>query len=154
MSGPQIAVDVHDLRRKHLEQVVRIDALYTGERKPRYWERVFDEFPAHGAENRVGLAAEVDGRMIGYLVGDVRAFEFGSEVCGWVLAIGVDPSRSRTGVASALLEHACQRFRKAGVMRVRTMVRRNDVSVLSFFRANGFTGGSFVQLESDLEARA
>jgi hypothetical protein len=31
------------------------------------------------------------------------------------------------------------------------MVGRNNVPVLSFFRANGFVGGSFVQLELDLE---
>ena len=30
------------------------------------------------------------------------------------------------------------------------MVRRNDVAVLSFFRAQEFIGGSFVQLELDL----
>ena len=30
------------------------------------------------------------------------------------------------------------------------MVARNRVDVLSFFRANGFVGGSFVQLERDL----
>ena len=35
--------------------------------------------------------------------------------------------------------------------RVRTMVQRTDISVLSFFRANGFEGGSFAQLELDLE---
>ena len=38
-----------------------------------------------------------------------------------------------------------------GVRRVRTMVRRNDVPVLAFFRANGFAGGAFVQLERSLE---
>ena len=31
------------------------------------------------------------------------------------------------------------------------MVRRNDVPVLSFFRARGFVGGPFVQLERDAE---
>ncbi len=154
MSSPGTAIEVRNLRRVHLEEVVRIDALHTGEHKPRYWQRVFDEFLESDGKGRVGLAAEVEGRMIGYLVGDVRAFEFGSEACGWVFAVGVDPSESRTGVASALLEHGYKRFRMAGVTRVRTMVRRNDVGVLSFFRANGFTGGSFVQLERDLEGQA
>ena len=37
---------------------------------------------------------------------------------------------------------------------VRTMVRRNDVPVLSFFRGNGFRGGSFVQLELDVREAA
>ena len=56
----------------------------------------------------------------------------------------------RGGIASRLLAEACRRFAHGGVTRVRTMVRRNDVPVLSFFRSNGFVGGSFVQLELDL----
>jgi ribosomal protein S18 acetylase RimI-like enzyme len=152
--SPGTAIEVHDLRMEHLEEVVRIDALHTGERKLRYWQRVFNEFLGSDGDGRVGLVAEVRGRMIGYLLGDVRAFEFGSEACGWVFAVGVDPGQSRAGVASALLEHGCERFGKAGVTQVRTMVRRNDVGVLSFFRANGFAGGSFVQLERDLEGQA
>jgi hypothetical protein len=37
---------------------------------------------------------------------------------------------------------------------VRTMVRRNDVPLLAFFRANGFSGGAFVQLERPLDEGA
>jgi ribosomal protein S18 acetylase RimI-like enzyme len=146
------AIEVRDLRAEHLDEVVRIDALHSGERNPRYWKRVFrDFFDAASESSVVGLAAESDGRMIGYLLGDVRAVEFGSEACGWVFAVGVDPTGVRGGVASALLAEACRRFKEAGVQRVRTMVRRNAVDVLSFFRANGFVGGSFVQLERELE---
>jgi ribosomal protein S18 acetylase RimI-like enzyme len=153
-AAPGTAIDVRDLRREHLDEIVRIDALHTGERKPRYWQRVFDEFLESARRHEcVGLAAEQGGRVIGYLLGEVRAFEFGSESCGWLFAVGIDPDDSRHGVASALVGEACVRFRDAGVSRVRTMVRRNDVDVLSFFRANGFTGGSFVQLERDLEGQ-
>ena len=143
---------VRDLRYDHLDEVIRIDAVHTGEKKPRYWNRVFQDFLDVGREPlRVGLTAEDDGRLVGYLLGEVRAFEFGSEACGWVFAVGVDPRDARVGVASALLEEACVRFRRAGVTRVRTMVGRSEVDVLSFFRANGFVGGSFVQLERNLE---
>jgi hypothetical protein len=38
-----------------------------------------------------------------------------------------------------------------GVHKVRTMVARNDVPVLAFFRASGFVGGPFVQLELHLD---
>ena len=146
-----VAIEVRDLRRADLDDVVRIDALHTGERKIEYWQRVFRDFLEPGGHGRVGLAAHAEGRLIGYLVGEVRAFEFGSEACGWIFAVGVDPDEARRGVASALLGEACLRFRQAGVARVRTMVRRNAVEVLSFFRANRFRGGSFVQLERELD---
>lgn len=146
-------IAVRELERGDLDEVVRIDALHSGEHKPGYWSRVLDEFLGRESGKCVGLAAEEAGRLVAYLLGEVRAFEFGSDPCGWIFAVGVDPRRARAGAASALLEEACNRLHRAGVKRVRTMVRRNDVGVLSFFRANAFVGGSFVQLERDLEDR-
>jgi ribosomal protein S18 acetylase RimI-like enzyme len=149
MSGLRI----RPLSRADLAGVTRIDAHHTGARKPAYWKRVFAEFLGRRAGHvRVGLAAEVEGRLAGYLLGEVRAFEFGSGPCGWIFAVGVDPARLRLGVASALLTEACRAFRAAGVTQVRTMVRRNDVPVLAFFRSSGFSGGSYVQLELEVGA--
>jgi ribosomal protein S18 acetylase RimI-like enzyme len=154
-TSPRTSIEVRELSNAHLGDVIRIDAVHSGERKPDYWSGVFEDFLGPGpGPPRVGLAAVEGARLVGYLLGEVRAFEYGSEPCGWVVAAGVDPRDARTGVASALLAEACDRFRRAGVSRVRAMVRRNDVDVLSFFRANAFVGGSFVQLERDLEEQA
>ena len=131
-----------------LAGVIRLDAQLTGKRKPAYWKTVFGEFvsPRRGT-TRVGLAARLDGRLIGYLLGEVRAFEFGSPPCGWIFAVGVDPGQAHHGIGSALVAEARRRFTRAGVSTVRTMVRRNDVPMLAFFRSNGFVGGTFTQLE-------
>jgi len=139
---------MRDLRAADLAEVVRIDALRTGRRKRAYWRRVLA-----GSPGWVGIAEAGEGRRLaGYLIGEVRAFEFGSEPCGWIFAVAVDPACAREGVATALLDEAVRRFRAGGVERIRTMVRRTDVPFLSFFRARGFTGGPFVQLERGLEA--
>ncbi len=147
------AVVVRRLEPGDLDEVVRIDGLHRGAPQPEYWRRVFGEFfGAEGGERlRVGFAAEAKGRLAGFLLGEVRAFEFGSEACGWIFAVGVEPAYLRQGLASSLLAAACESFAEAGVKRVRTMVRRRDVPVLAFFRSQGFVGGSFVQLEKDLE---
>jgi len=148
----KIAIGIREIGPKDLEQVIRLDALHTGEAKRAYWRDVFRSFLRKGGgANRVGLAAQDGSRMVGYLLGEVRAFEFGSEPCGWIFAVGVDTGRLREGIASALLGEAASRFRSAGVGTVRTMVRREAVPVMSFFRSNGFVGGSFVQLEMSLD---
>ena len=150
MTGHAVAshVTVRPLASGDLAAVVRIDGVQTGEHKPAYWKRIFREFlTGEVAGTRVGLAAERAGRVIGFLFGDVRAFEFGSEPCGWILEIGVDPTFTRAGVASALLRDGCDRLRATGVSVIRTMVRRNNVPMLTFFRTNGFAGGPYVQLE-------
>lgn len=146
---------VRDLVRSDLAAVVRIDALHAGGAHRAYWRGIFEEFLGAGRRGRrVGLAAVEGERLVGYLLGEVRAFEFGSEACGWVFDVGVDAKRLRSGVATELLAEACRRFRDLGVERVRTMVRRTDIPVLSFFRSSGFAAGEFVQLELDLEALA
>ena len=143
---------LRELEPKDLSEVARIDALRTGLLKEDYWKQVFkDFFDSLDGSLRVGLAADGESALAGYLLGEVRAFEFGSEACGWIFAVATDVPYARTGVASGLLAETCRRFREAGVTRLRTMVRRNDVPVLSFFRSNGFTGGPYVQLELDLK---
>jgi ribosomal protein S18 acetylase RimI-like enzyme len=145
-------VAIRDLRQQDLPEVVRIDALQTGESKPDYWNRVFRDFlRGEGEPQRVGLCAAGKDSLVGYLLGEVRAFEFGSDTCGWIFAVGVDPAHLRKSIATGLLSVACRRFREAGIRQVRTMVGRSNVPVLSFFRANGFVGGSFVELELDLQ---
>lgn len=144
-------VTIGPVRLADLNAVIRLDARLTGRRKPAYWRALFRTFVAPGrSSSRVGLAARDGTRLCGYLLGDVRAFEFGSAPCGWIFAVGVDPAAAHHGIGSALVAQARRRFGRAGVATVRTMVRRNDVSMLAFFRSNGFVGGSFTQLELEL----
>jgi ribosomal protein S18 acetylase RimI-like enzyme len=141
-------VSIRAIAPRDLARVVNLDALHTGESKPEYWKQVFHDFLAKRTDRaRVGLVAEQDGTLAGFMLADVRAFEFGSEPCGWILEVGVNPAFARRGVGSRLLAEVCQRLRAAGVTTIRTMVRRNDLPVLTFFRTNGFAGGPYVQLE-------
>jgi ribosomal protein S18 acetylase RimI-like enzyme len=143
---------IRPLAESDLPEVARIDAFHTGIEKPQYWTRMFRTLVTAGDDVvRIGVAAEADHGLAGYLVGEIRAFEFGSDACGWIVAVGVDERYLHTRVGSSLVREASARFREAGVTRVRTMVLRNDVPVLSFFRSNGFAGGAYVQLELELD---
>ena len=154
-----IAVLLRELRPEDLEALIALDQLHAGmddqgSGDPVRWRKALERFlaPDPSVEGRVALGAEGEGGLVGYLLGEVRAFEFGSEPCGWVFSVGVHPELQKSGIASSLMREACRRFSQAGVSTVRTMVRRNQIPVLRFFRANDFTGGSFVQLERRLES--
>ena len=157
MSATAVATGarVRRLQASDLERVVAIDARHRGIAVPEYWQRIRVAFLDRDRTRlRVALGAERDGELVGFLLGEERAFEFGSEPCGWIFAVGVDPDARREGVASLSVHEACRRFRVGGLARVRTMVRRHDVPVLSFFRAHGFAAGEFTQLEVELPGRA
>jgi GNAT superfamily N-acetyltransferase len=134
-----------------LDAIVRLDAILTGESKRMYWNEMFDLFLRDTL--CIALVYEGGSGIDGFLLGEVRAFEFGSSECGWITVLGVRPEQSRQGLASALLARARKRFLDLGVTSLRTMVNRTDVSYLSFFRNSGFVGGPYVQLELDLEER-
>lgn len=149
-----VALRIRPIRPGDAAAVARIDAAHTGAAKLRFWRDVVARHartgPRPGA--RVGLVATNDGadRVVGYLLGQVRAFEFGSEPCGWIFAVGVHPDHLHHGVASALFREARDRFAALGVTLLRTMVRREDVPVQTFFRNQGFAAGPYMELELSL----
>ena len=129
--------------------VARLDETNTGLAKPDYWRQVFARYGAR--RNRFFLVAEADRRLDGFIVGEVRAWEFGSPPCGWIIALGVDPEMRLKKVGSQLFEAMCGRLRQCGVTTVRTMLARDDELNMAFFRSQGMWGGPFIQLEKPLE---
>ena len=133
-----------------LAQVIDIDAGITGLRKARYWSEILRRYGG-GRAQRFFLVAEGEERIEGYIVGDVRDWEFGSPACDWVFAIGVRPDARQGGIATRLLDAICDGFRRHGVTKVRTLLSRNNNLILSFFRSQGMMAGPFMPLEKDIE---
>ncbi len=129
--------------------VIEIDKIHSNEAKPDYWTARLEPFitGARKKGSALGYVAVADGKVIGYVLAEARAWEFGSPNCGWIFAIGVDPRSSREGVGLALCREVCLKFKSQGMDKTRTMVRKDNVEVLSFFRASGFRAGPFVELE-------
>jgi ribosomal protein S18 acetylase RimI-like enzyme len=88
--------------------------------------------------------------VVGFVIGEVRDWEFGSPPCGWVFAIDVKPDSRQAGIGTRLLDAICASFRRAGVRKVRTMLGRDNTLILSFFRSQGMMAGPFIPLEMDL----
>lgn len=146
----QPAARVRGARPRDLEQVIAIDAEITGLRKPGYWAQILRRYGS-GRRQRFFLVAHSGRRVEGYVVGDVRDWEFGFPPCGWVFGIGVRPERRQGGVGTRLLQAICDRFRRLGVSKLRTLLARDNPLVLSFFRSQGMMAAPFIPLEKDLE---
>jgi GNAT superfamily N-acetyltransferase len=143
------ALRVRGVRPGDLAQVVAIDAGITGLRKAAYWADVLRRYGGARA-GRQFLVAEAGGRVQGYVVGEVRDWEFGSPPCGWVFAIGVRPDARLGGVGTRLLEALCGGFRRQGVRQLRTLLARDNALILSFFRSQGMMAGRFIPLEMEI----
>jgi GNAT superfamily N-acetyltransferase len=133
-----------------LQTIVALDAETSGMEKAAYWKERFSWY-ASGHRERFFLVAERSGETVGFIVGEVRAWEFGSPPSGWIFAIGVKASARLHGLGTVLFDAICARFRKAGVQVVRTMLAKDASLVMSFFRSQGMMAGPFIELEKRLE---
>ncbi|MCW5745670.1 MAG: GNAT family N-acetyltransferase [Alphaproteobacteria bacterium] len=149
---PRASITVREAEAADLTAVAALDRRVTGVAKATYWQWALAHY-AGGPPERIFLVAEAaGGTLAGFIIGEVRAWEFGSPPAGWVFALQVDAARRLSGVGSRLFEALCQRFRAAGVDRVRTLVDRHDHLILSFFRSQGMTAGPSLQLDLELPA--
>lgn len=133
-----------------LPAVVGLDEATSGTAKPEYWREIFARHRFAPADTHCFLVAELDRRPVGFIIGEVRAWEFGSPPCGWVFAIDVDPHTRQAGVGTALLAAMRERFERVGVDRLRTMLARDNTLLLSFFRSQGMTAGRLIPLEIEI----
>ncbi len=147
-------VVIRRVRADDLAAVVALDAQVTGTAKPDYWADIFERYATRRLDERFFLIAEPgDGEdaLLGFIVGEVRGWEFGSEPCGWIFAFSVDPEIRQQGVGEQLFQAIGAAFKTAGITTMRTMVARQNRLHMAFFRSEGMVAGPYIQLEMDIE---
>lgn len=145
------SVRIRSVRPGDLEQVIAIDSIVTGLEKRAYWRTIHRRYGDAERAGRRFLVAEAEGRVAGFVIGEVRDWEFGSPPCGWVFAIDVLPEFRLAGLGTHLIDAMANWFRREGVSKLRTILARDNTLILSFFRSMGMTTGPFIPLEMDLD---
>ena len=136
-----------------LQKIINLDARVSGLGKKNYWIDLFQNLNNKDGSHLIvmeSLGPSHSNEILGFIVGEVRAWEFGSCPCGWIFAIGVSPDYRVQGIGEKLFDAICQAFKKDGANSIRTMIARRDRLNMSFFRAQGMMGGPFIELEKSL----
>ena len=144
------AIEVRAVRRSDLDRVIDLDATVTGLEKRKYWLSVYRRYGSGTHDEQQFLVALARGRVVGFVIGEVRDWEFGSPPCGWVFAIDVDPQGRQVGVGSQLLAAIRERFERVGVRTLRTLLSRDNTLIMSFFRSQGMTLSRLIPLEVEI----
>ena len=140
------AARIRPLDELDLSGIVRIDEKITGIYRPEVWEQrvMFYTRRDPGASQ----VAEIDGRIVGFMLGDCRAGEFGlEEPSGWIERFGIDPDFRGKDLGRRMFDPICAPFRAEGANRVRTLVDRNDAALTGFLKAIGFGDSPLTALE-------
>ena len=143
-----MSVTVRRMRTQDAEAVLRINEKITGTPHEAQWEsKIID----HLSGNPLGcLVAEAEGKIVGFIFGDIRGWEFAIPKSGWIEIVGVDPEYQGKGVARALIGKLHVYFRNHNVKQVMTMVNWNDGGLVSFFRTLGFERSEFIILDKEV----
>lgn len=146
MNPERTAVLIRDAEVADVARVIDIDARITGIAKPDLWYGKYSsaKYLAHARPFLVAHDAE---RIVGYVLGEVREWEFGAPPSGWLYAIGVDPDVRQEGLGAKLFEALRTRFRQLGIRKMRTILHVEDDLLMSFFRSQGMMAGPFIELE-------
>jgi ribosomal protein S18 acetylase RimI-like enzyme len=144
-------LNIRGLTMGDLDAIVEIDRKVLGKTRPDFWKKLIDIPSFRYPES--SLVAELDGKVIGFIVGEVSGWEFGiPETIGWINTIGVDPDYQSRGVARKISQEYIKNLKNIGVSVIYTLVNWSDWDLLKFFRAMGFTrGGEMINLELKLE---
>ncbi|HXU45319.1 MAG TPA: GNAT family N-acetyltransferase [Thermoanaerobaculia bacterium] len=143
------AVRVRPLDELDISAVVEIDERIGGSYRPEVWERRIGYHLRR--DPATALAAEVGGKVVGFMLGDVRSGEFGlEEPTGWIEVLGVDPRNRGLGLGRHLAETMFERFRERGARTVRTLVEEERGELTRFFASVGFAPAPLAALERKL----
>ena len=130
------------IRIRHLDEmdisdIVAIDEAIGGRYRPEVWERQIGYYLRRAPD--ASLVAEVDGKVAGFMLGEVRSGEFGlEEPTGWIEVLGVDPAQRGKALGRRMAESIVEYFRSQGAHSVRTLVDEEREDIRSFFHSLGF----------------
>lgn len=134
---------VRELHLRDLDRILEIDEAITRTRRGAedndLWRLL--------AETTTCFGAESGGTLVGFVLADVRPWEFGSRSpVGWIIAVGVDPRAQGKGVGRLLGDRVLQEFRRLGVGEIKTLVQDEEKGLRRYFEDLGFRAGSEVVL--------
>ncbi len=146
-----VQVNVRMIRKNDLDSVVAIDRLITGQERRDYYQRKLEQAVDNKHNVNASLVAEIDGKLAGFMMGDVFFGEYGiPDATATIDTIGVHPDFQKHGVASELMDQFLMNMKAASVRKIYTLVNWSDFALEGFFSRHKFQPSKRISLELQL----
>ncbi len=143
-------VAVRRVTEADIPEMVRIEREITQSSQVSSLEGILHEYTDRGDPDLL-VAAESEGKLVGFLVGEIRPWEFGEdEEVAWIKVVGVDPKHQGRGIGKMLGEAFAEKLRGKGIKRLRTLVPWDSGDLITYFKALEFDRSRFTVLERRL----
>jgi len=142
-------ISVRSLSELDISRIVSIDERLSGVYRPEVWERRVVYYLRRDPD--ACQVAEVNGKVVGFMLSDLRGGEFGlEETTGWIERFGVDPDYQGRSLGRKLFEAVVAHLKLRGAASARTLVDPKDKDLAAFLRAVGFHDAPMTVLEMRL----
>jgi GNAT superfamily N-acetyltransferase len=96
----------------------------------------------------MNFVAELDGVVVGFLLGDIRSLWYGNDMGGWIHMVVVHRNYRHLGIGRRLVEAFCEVCEQKKVD-AQVLLRDGDEHLRSFYKFRGFGNGDKVTLEKE-----
>ncbi|MEW5936313.1 MAG: GNAT family N-acetyltransferase [Candidatus Thermoplasmatota archaeon] len=142
-------VSVREMRAEDISQAAAIhrritrSGMIAGKEYPIH--KLFTAYLKHTP--KTCMVAEIDGTVVGFIVGEMREWSFGAQRTGWIEIVEVDPRHMGAGIGRMLGRRIIEHFKGIGAESVHTAVAWDSGDLLSFFKGLGFERSALINLE-------
>ena len=149
MAATAQEITIRPLADVDIDAITRIDEKVTGTYRPDFWESRVAYYLRRDPE--ASRVAELDGKVVGFMLADLRGGEFGlEETSGWIERFGVDPAMRGKGIGRKLFGALAEYFKTNGAHTLRTFVDTRQAETATFLKAVGFGPSALTALEQKL----
>ncbi len=145
--NPWEEITIRKLKESDIASIASLDELISGISRPEMWK---SEIQHYLKNNSIGLVAEIQEQVIGFMIGTIHPWLFGIENGGWIEILGVDPKHTAKGVGKKLGEKLLEDFKSRGIKVVHTTVEWTSSDLLEFFHTLGMTKSDYITLMKEL----
>ena len=142
-------VQIRRLKQEDAGEIGKIYAAITRKPVSADFKRVVEDH-AHRNDGAC-FVAEIDGRVVGFMISYILTAGFGMAKSGWIATLGVSPDYMGQGIGAGLAEEIFAFYRSQGIENVYTSVRWDSTDMLSFFKTLGFDRSNFMNLRKVLK---
>ena len=140
------------IRKLQTQDVEDINGLHAAITQAAVPEGFNDSVREHAEmEKGASFVAEVDGKVVGYMVSYIHFAGFGISKSAWIAMLGVDPGYMGQGIGDKLAGRILEHYQQIGIKDIYTSVRWDSSDLLSFFKKLGFDRSEFINLRKQMD---
>ncbi len=137
------SIVIRKMKESDIDPITKMDKRISGVFRPEMWKAEIEHYLKN---NSIGLVAEIQEQVVGFMIGTMHPWLFGIENGGWIEVLGVHPDHTAKGIGKKLGIKLFKEFKAHNIKVVYTCVEWTSSDLLEFFRTLEMTKSNFITL--------